>query len=346
MHSVTTRRGGVSATVMAITVGFVIAGGVATSYLAISEPFLVLGLMLIIGLPHGATDHGLFESLEEGEVPKKNFSFYLGYVAVLGLYGLIWYLLPLLAFGIFMLLSIYHFRQSNWVSIHYKKAWTDRLHYLLWGAGILLTPILLHAEEAAMIVGEMTNYQFVVPSTIITSNIIIGLAIVNLLAILGLYLIGSINWRRFGWEVLGYGVLMALFFSNSLLLGFTVYFVFWHSLNSIQDQYRFFRDRLSTATLRLVYAEIGVVVVGAFTFCAIIWFGPGPEAALHPGIIGNVFIAISILTLPHMILVEQLYLHWSPTEKSRVSTPRITATKRKPNKPQPIRVPSSGGHRS
>ncbi|MEM9524981.1 MAG: Brp/Blh family beta-carotene 15,15'-dioxygenase, partial [Bacteroidota bacterium] len=153
MHSVTTGRGGVSATVMAITVGFIIAGGMATSYLAVSEPFLVLGLMLIIGLPHGATDHGLFESLEEGKGLRKNFSFYFGYVLVLGAYGLMWYLFPLFAFGIFMLLSVYHFGQSNWVGVNYGKAWADRLHYLLWGAGILLTPILLHAEEAAMIVG-------------------------------------------------------------------------------------------------------------------------------------------------------------------------------------------------
>lgn len=328
---------------MAITVGFIIAGGITSSFLAYSEPFLVLGLMLIIGLPHGATDHGLFESLGEGEGLKKNFSFYFGYALILGLYGLIWYLLPLLAFGIFMLLSVYHFGQSNWVDVKYGKAWADRLHYLLWGSGILLTPILLHAEEAAMIVGEMTHFQFGIPSPIIISNIIIGLAVANLLAILGLYLMGGINWRRFGWEILGYGMLMALFFSNSLLLGFTVYFVFWHSLNSIQDQYRFFRDRLSTKTLRLVYAEIGAVVLGAFAFCLIIWLGPGPQAALHPGIIGNVFIAISILTLPHMILVEQLYLNWSPTEKRQAATPAAT-TKRKTSKPQPIPVTTSGGH--
>jgi hypothetical protein len=106
-----------------------------------------------------------------------------------------------------------------------------------------------------------------------------------------------------------------MFFTNSLLLGFTVYFVFWHSLTSARDQYRFFERRLSPELRRQLYSEIAMTVAGAFVFCLIVWFGPGPEAALSPSIIGGVFIAISLLTMPHMLLVEQLYTSWSPEEE-------------------------------
>ncbi|MEO0732771.1 MAG: Brp/Blh family beta-carotene 15,15'-dioxygenase [Bacteroidota bacterium] len=330
MHSVAKGRGGVSATVMAITVVFCLIGGVASNWLGQVEPFLVLGMMLILGLPHGATDHGLFESLPIGSLKEKGVSFYLAYVLILGVYGLLWMITPLLAFGIFLLLSVYHFGQSNWADVRYGSAWLARAHYVLWGAGVLLTPIFLYAGEAATIVTAMTGYSLSVPSALTVGRLIGGLAVLNIVFVFALTNTGVLNRERCWKEILGYGLLMTLFFTNSLLLGFTVYFVFWHSLASLQDQLTFFKQRLPTANRRRLLLEIGTVVGGALAFCMIVWFGPGPAAALEPAIIGKVFILISILTLPHMLLVEQLYQEWSDS----TSTQKIS-------KPQSlIRVPS------
>ncbi|MEL7162991.1 MAG: Brp/Blh family beta-carotene 15,15'-dioxygenase, partial [Bacteroidota bacterium] len=95
-------------------------------------------------------------------------------------------------------------------------------------------------------------------------------------------------------------------------------------------QLSFFRNRLPQANRRRLYFEIGTVVGGALTFCLIVWFGPGPAAALQPAIIGKVFILISILTLPHMLLVEQLYQEWS----GRKAIPSPLTAKQKVSKPQ------------
>jgi Brp/Blh family beta-carotene 15,15'-monooxygenase len=118
--------------------------------------------------------------------------------------------------------------------------------------------------------------------------------------------------QRAGRELLSYGLLVAMYLTNSLLLGFTIYFVFWHSLSSAKDQLYFFQRNLSYDHRRQLFWEIAVVVFGALLFCLIVWFGPGPEAALQPSIIGGVFMFISLLTLPHMLLVEQLYGVWTP----------------------------------
>ncbi len=334
MHSVPHRHGGVSLYVLAITVGFALAGYFFPEFLGTWEPFLVLGMMLMLGLPHGATDHGLFDLLVKDKPENKGVSFYLAYLTVIGAYGLVWFFLPMVAFGIFIFMSVYHFGQSNWVDIKYGSASLARLHYVLWGMGILLTPIILHGAEASAIVATMTDYTISPPAQGVIQLIIGGLACVNVLVLMILYYRGTLTTKRLGREMLAYGVLILMFLTNTLLLGFTVYFVFWHSLTSAKDQLRFFQRRLSPTARKQLYGEIAMVVFGALAFCLIVWLGPGPAAALRPGVIGGVFVFISLLTLPHMLLVEQLYNSWSPQKEAAIRTLTPSRTKQSLTKPQ------------
>ncbi|NJC26783.1 Brp/Blh family beta-carotene 15,15'-dioxygenase [Neolewinella antarctica] len=308
------RAGGVTLPVVLVTLAFIGLGFFATGFLAGYEPFLVLGMMLLLGLPHGATDHGLFLALRQGGQGEGKGRFYLAYLGIIAAYGLVWYLLPLVAFGIFILLSVYHFGQSNWVDTEQRPTFTARAHYLLWGMGVLLTPILLHAEEAAAIVATMTDTVIATPALDSVYWIIAVLGLANVVTITTLKMRGVLDTRRTVLELLAYALLTLLFFTNSLLLGFTIYFVFWHSLSSIQDQMQFFERRMSRDLRQKLSVGIGTTVVGALAFCLIVWFGPGPEAALRPAIIGGVFVFISLLTMPHMLLVEQLYTSWSPND--------------------------------
>lgn len=312
MTATSTRDGGVPIIVLVTTIVFILLGSFASELLGNCEAVLVLGLMLLIGLPHGATDHGLFLALTRRKPMAKQVNFYLLYALVIAAYGLLWYLLPVIAFIIFMLLSVYHFGQSNWVDVSYRSNSFARMHYVLWGCGILLTPILLHGEEATFIVAEMTDRLLALPAY--SSRLIaIGLlAFLNLFFLLLCWYKNLIDGYRLGKEIVGYSLLIIMFFTNSLLLGFTVYFVFWHSLASAKDQWLFFRPRLSSEVWRQLRLGILTTVTGALVFCLFLWFGPGPETALRPGVIGGVFLFISLLTLPHMLLVETLYAHWSP----------------------------------
>lgn len=328
MPLVPTHHGGVSILVLVLTAGFVLLGNFASGILNQFEPFLVLGLMLLIGLPHGATDHGLFLALTNKHSLARKVNFYLLYAVVIGMYGLLWYLFPLVAFAIFILLSVYHFGQSNWADIAYGNGNLARFHYLLWGCGILLTPILLHVQEAAFIVEAMTGDLLVPPSETALLKFIGVMALVNAVFMVVCWFKSIVGTRRLFKELLGYSLLLLMFFTNSLLLGFTVYFVFWHSLASAQDQFHFFQSRLSSTIRRELYWGIIATVSGALIFCLVMWFGPGPSAALRPEIIGGVFVFISLLTLPHMILVEALYDQWSPVEEKNIEKPSSTQSER------------------
>lgn len=312
MLSFLPHRGVLGTGVPIVTAMFILLAVWMPDLLGAIEPYLVLGLMLLFGLPHGATDHGLFSVLNRSgdgdrSAGKVKAEFYVLYAAVLAAYGVVWFFFPVVAFGIFIVLSIYHFGQSNWTDLTYRHEWIGRCHYLVWGAGVLLTPVLLYAPQSADIVSHMTGGPFWVPSQAFSVNAIIGLAVLNVLLPLWLYARGTVGGRRLLYELGAYGLLMGMFLTNSLLLGFTVYFVFWHSLGSARDQIAFFRGRLSGRQRRELQLEIGATVIGAVIFCAVVWFGAGPAAALSKEIIGGVFVFISLLTLPHMLLVDQLY---------------------------------------
>ena len=302
-----------------MSVPFLFGGLLAPGWLSSAEPYLILGLMLLVGLPHGATDQRLFQSLHR-ERRRHSTAFYLSYVGIIAGYGLLWYLLPVVAFAIFIVLALYHFGQSNWAHVRYAQAGGRNLHYLLWGAGVLFTPILLHYGEAAGIVGSMTGGEIAVPDARYLHLGIAFLTVGNLLVIVQLYRLGRISRRQLSTELLSYGLLTAIALTHSLLLSFTLYFVFWHSLESLVDQFRFLRGRLDDFSLRDLLREVAPTVGGALAFCGYLWFTRPAGGLLSPELYGGIFIFISLLTLPHMLLVDRLYREWTAApEASTVS---------------------------
>ncbi len=271
------------------------------------EPYFVLILVLILGVPHGATDLTIFRAFAKRVSGKDLFVFSVAYLGVIGLYAAMWWLLPMQAFGLFMVLSVYHFGQSNLAPIRYNNRGFEILHYVLWGAAALLVPILLHPEEAQSIVAAMTGQVIPVPSQVVLLNVLWTIIALNGLAFVFLLLTGIISVAVFVREVIHLIVLLQLYFHTSLLLGFTVYFVFWHSLSSVIDQNNFFQCRIrSYRWQHFLWLALPVAAIGAFLVLGLqFWFPAG--LVLSPNLMGYVFIGLSLLTLPHMLLVDQLY---------------------------------------
>jgi Brp/Blh family beta-carotene 15,15'-monooxygenase len=303
--------------VFAVTTLFVLLGVTAGAWLDRYELFIVLGLMLLLGLPHGATDRSISRAIRGEERPERPWRFYGRYLGVIGLYGLLWFVLPGLAFLLFIGISIYHFGQSNWCYVDYGRRWVAIAHFFIWGSAVLLTPILLHGVEAVAIVSEMTGAELSAPDPNMAAGSIATLAFVNGLFLLWLWRGERLSTARMGWEATGFVLLMGLYLSNSLLIGFTVYFVFWHSLASLLDQLRFFQRRFRHFHQGGLLKEILPIVLGALAFCLAVWFGPVAGPALDPRLIGGVFIFIALLTLPHMLLVDHMYQHWETNSSKR-----------------------------
>ncbi len=272
---------------------------------------IVAVLLILLGIPHGATDHLIFLQLSRLPVGMKNLKqFYTVYLLLMALYSVVWWLSPTLAFGIFLTISVYHFGQSNWAGFAFPDRWSAVLTYFCWGAFVLFLPIFRHFEEASIIIERITGSEVpALPASWCNAGYLL-LLLINLCLAVYWWGRGLLSLGAFQQEITHLLLFSVLFYTTPLLLGFGIYFVFWHSMGSIKDQITFFRSRSADYSWKHYLRQtlpLSLLAIGGLglLYGLQLWLGLSAN-------IGTLFIFISVVTLPHMLLMDQLYEDWQP----------------------------------
>lgn len=290
------------ATMMAIL------GGVFIPTDWISDYVLWFALLLIIfGVPHGASDYIIFQRmLQKGKGPQTHLHFGIYYAATILLYSLIWWLAPVVAFLLFVLISAYHFGQSNWHFINFKASWHAWIVYGVWGIAVIGIPVLLHHQEASIIILEITGVS--VDLSTWSAPLVYSLIGINLLQIVTVFEQGLIQQDRFYRELSNFFLLVGLFATTPLLVGFGIYFMLWHSLTSTLDQLQVFRHWDQQYDLKKYFLQVLPLTILAFIGLGGMYYFLGDQ--MNHGInLGAFFLFIAIITVPHSILMDKLYSH-------------------------------------
>lgn len=284
----------------------VILGGVLIPMDWVTDHILWFAVLLIgFGVPHGASDYIIYRQtaeLKEGTKSQLKFSLY--YAIAIGLYGTIWWLSPLIAFSIFIFISAYHFGQSNWHFILFKSEARKVYTFLLWGMAVIGLPVLWHHQEAALIIYEITGHNL--DLSVLSAPSIFGLIMFNLVNIVELFEQGLIDRHKLYRELSNFILLIALFATTPLLVGFGIYFMVWHSLGSSLDQVRAFQQQDEQYNIRKYLYHIIPLTVIAFMGLGAFYYFLGDQ--MNQGInLGAFFLFIAIITVPHSILMDKLY---------------------------------------
>jgi Brp/Blh family beta-carotene 15,15'-monooxygenase len=262
-------------------------------------------LIVTVGLPHGATDLLLTKYLTGNSSISDTVSFLSKYLLVIFSYGVVWYLMPIVAFTVFIIISIYHFGQSNLNFIQTENRIIRGLAYVASGSFVILTPLCIHYDTAGAIIENMIG------STLLINDIAISalpreLFLINVWLIVFLFFNNWISKKDFLLQIIGISLLLLCFYWLPLIIGFTVYFVFWHSYGSMIDQIRFIKSKEDGFTWWQYYLNalpitiIAVlIIIGAFKINTIL--------STDLSIIEVFFVLLSMFTLPHILLIEQLY---------------------------------------
>lgn len=269
----------------------------------IIEGWFALAMIVLLGIPHGATDHILFRHINKDFGKGFMYRFLARYLLLMGLFAMIWWILPLLAFTLFLAISAYHFGQSHWSEINAPRYIKIGL-YASWGSFILTALLLINYNETIPIVQDMVSGNISVPPTL-RFFIPAFLLLATLIIIIYLYKREKINPERFALEVLTLLVLTLLFLTLPLLASFTIYFVLWHSTLSIKDQVSYFRRVYPKYKLTDFIKQS--IPFSLIAFLGILGFSYlSPEPILSTSWIGQFFMLISIVTLPHSILMDSV----------------------------------------
>jgi Brp/Blh family beta-carotene 15,15'-monooxygenase len=239
-------------------------------------------LMFILGIPHGAGDHLIVQKRNEMlGLPFSLVRFIISYLGVMGIYALVWYFLPNLAFIIFILISVFHFGDMEEKAISKDSIMLIGRKICL-GMGILGWILYFHYQEVRGIMGDVVgNLPVEVP---------------NYLP----FLFG-------GCVMLGFRRSEVQRFSNTLLTliigcfipilpAFVCYFAGCHAVYSLRDMSAHLGLSMKSLLGKLLPFSCLAFIIG-FLYLKL----GGSSQVIFQG-----FVFLSLLTLPHFWLMHQL----------------------------------------
>ena len=261
---------------------------------------LVLGILLT-GIPHGAMDHYIArqQAMNAGRV------FHIGrfigvYIFWALLYSLLWWISPGLSLLVFLLLSAWHFGETDLKFVNIPGH-LPGFKTMAYGICLLAWLLLNHAGELAAWI------QILVPNCPSAPQFINGALHIPLVAFFVLLSallapIGSKAGSR--WLVwLCFSGFLFLCGKLSLLSGFALYFTGWHSVRAFVDISIFLPAQRKWSAIWRHSLPLSII---SYTFLLLIYFLTAAEVWQNSGL-PAIFILLSILTLPHAHLMHELY---------------------------------------
>jgi len=276
---------------------------VLQAYSNIPIEFQIMGsalLLLCIGIPHGTLDHLLTFNKQETN-PLKFYVYYLGAIV---LYLLLWIVSPSIGLVSFLLVSAFHFGETQLHFFFKTKSKLQLLIYLNWGISILFTLIYYNSIE----LGEMTTsfddtqvflalYEHEIVKPIFMVSNALSLASFALM-----YLGNSITSQTVLSEVFFLAVIHLTAFLFPFIICFTLYFIVLHSLPSIVHQFSFFKKlNKKFSVMRLIklmapYSILSILMSSILICLSYLNYLPISIPLVS-------LIVISVITLPHAVVM-------------------------------------------
>jgi len=216
------------------------------------EDSIAYFMILSLGIVHGANDLLI---LKKGEEKKSRFyKSILGYLALIGLCIVSFFIHSYISLLLFIIISGYHFGEQHFEEKLVAPNWMKLSIYVVYGILIFLMIFIENMTEVDTIVFNLTGSSFAEES--IWIGIIASSSVLIFLVLFGIYrkYTFKINFVK---EVFYLGLLYLIFKTTSLILGFAIYFIFWHSIPSIIDQTKYISGEATKRSFLFYFKKAG-----------------------------------------------------------------------------------------
>jgi Brp/Blh family beta-carotene 15,15'-monooxygenase len=250
-----------------------------------SVDYVLAGILLFTtGIPHGAGDHLIAQKIASRE----NLTFHLKpfilyYVGIMLAYAVLWYITPLISFIVFMAISVFHFGDmEDLAEIEPKKTYVNLARTVFLGAGILSFILFSHWGEVVEIVIRM---EVPIPAKLPVTFLYLSLVFL----LLGFQKKNATHFiNTFITLVIGYFL--------PLIPAFICYFSCCHAVYSFIGMKNHLELTFFELYKKLVPFSLGALFLGSIYMILV-----SKDLQIYP-----VFIFLSLLTLPHFLLMHKL----------------------------------------
>ena len=279
-----------------LTISFIVVGLLLNKVLA--DAF---GLFLIFsaGLIHGANDIRLLQKKYKNTQFRFFLLLILVYIGVVFLGAILFFHLPNFGLFFFILFSGFHFGQQHWDSFLKQKPSSPLLKQLGYTFyGLLVFGLLFSSQvlEVDGLIEQLSGTHFTVDTYYIATLV---LAVVFSILAFFLPVSGMVYLK----EVLALALLAVLFATTSLLFSFAVYFVFWHSIPSIQDQLMYLDGEINRKTIKgYIRSSLVYWLLSLMGLTAAYFFFDVNASYFIP----LFFTFLAAITFPHTVVIGML----------------------------------------
>ncbi len=261
--------------------------------------------IIVAGIPHGSLDHKIAQHRN------KNLRLLLylgGYVVAAALFLAVWLWVPGWAFILFLLLTAWHFGETDITSFGIEKA----SPFIVFVYGAALTCWLLLQEPDVLIywTGIITQNSQVALTSV---QWVLKIPVMIWFVIVAVIVLFNSSVTKFSWlNRLLFISFLYLLSETSLLIGFILYFSGWHSISAMLHVQQAVFNR--SGFVNMLKAALPFTLAAVVFLFVIGWLSNGTWLSNHA--LPALFVLLSILTLPHMTEMHKLYTHTTPSNKA------------------------------
>lgn len=265
--------------------------------------------IILLGVPHGAAD--LLVANQTADHAQKNFSkfsFLFTYIGRLGMFAAVLWLFPVAGNFLFIAFAAYHFGETD---LHRFKTNTIAGKLFVFSYGLLILGVILlqHFEELkplfALFEAGRANEKMIL---FIDSKryFILSICAVFFFASTFFYFVRTgIDQSQSGYFLLQLALLLLLLYHLPMMVGFTFYFIIWHSVLSLTNIVVYLR-RNNVYPPGMIVKQI--VFYSCLAMAGVSLVGVGGFMFVNSNtIVVYVFLGLAVLTAPHMQIMHDMY---------------------------------------
>ena len=276
-----------------------------------STQFIIfLSGILLLGVPHGAVD--LLVATQNANSSKKSFSkfrFLTVYILRLFAFAAILWFFPLAGNLLFILFAAYHFGETD--LYQFKTNTISGKAFVIFYGLLILSVILLHHFEEVKPLFQLfragkQNAVFINWLDANRYNVISVSGILFFTATFIYFLRNSnTDTNDKGQFLIRFAIILLILFNLPMLLGFTFYFVVWHSVLSLNNITAYLRKNNSYTQNSIkkeiiFYSVLAIGGIGLFGLTGFMFINSST-------MVGYLFLGLAVLTAPHMQIMHDMY---------------------------------------